>query len=109
MSKSNRVEFIKKAGACIVSKNIIEGKGRLKWLIRAAPIDKIDNGWRFFSEIDNNEYINNSDNLLVCDFNMVANIEPAIIGIYLLPVEVICNWFPKMGSLLFGITILEKR
>lgn len=52
----------------------------MKWILREKSIDAVDNGWRFFSEIDDDDYINNPVNLVVCDFNTVANIEPAILG-----------------------------
>lgn len=42
----------------------------------------IDNGWRFLSDIDIEEYLSKADNMCVCDYNTVANIEPAIIAIY---------------------------
>ena len=54
---SKQAEYIKKAGGCIVSKNIIEGKGQLKWLIREESTSPVDNGWRFFSDIDTNDYL----------------------------------------------------
>ena len=81
-----KTEFIKNAGGSIVSKNILNNKGYLKWLLREDSVNKNDNGWRFFSDIDNEEFINNPENLAVCDFNTVAEIEPAIIGIYMMPV-----------------------
>lgn len=81
------VEFIENAGGCVVSKNIIEGKGKLKWLVREKSVDvAVDNGWRFFSDIDDDEFVNNVENMIVCDFNTIANIEPAILSIYYLPV-----------------------
>lgn len=55
----------------------------------------------FFSDIDNNEFINNLDNLAVCDFNTVANIEPAIIGIYLLPVGSDLQLVSEEGKITF--------
>jgi len=79
-------EFIKKAGGCIVSKNIINEVGKLKWMVREEFINSVDNGWRFFSEIDDDDFVNDPDNLVVCDFNTVANIEPAILKIYNLPI-----------------------
>lgn len=86
MSKKIITEFIKDAGACITSKHIINGTGSLKWAVRGESVNSVDNGWRFFSTIDDDEYINNPNNLVVCDFNTVAEIEPAIIAIYLFPV-----------------------
>ncbi|QFJ54666.1 DUF2185 domain-containing protein [Pseudobutyrivibrio xylanivorans] len=79
---SNVVEFIKSAGGCIVSRNVLEKKGMLKWCVREKSMNKIDNGWRFFSDIDTDEYLSNPNNMCVCDFNTVANIEPAILAIY---------------------------
>ncbi len=81
MNKDEQIKFINNAGACIVSKNILEGKGQIKWLLREKSADKVDNGWRFFSDIDDNDFINNPNNLVVCDFNTIVNIEPALIGI----------------------------
>ena len=86
MEEKKLVEFLKNAGGCVVSKNVLTGKGRVKWLLRESPVDEIDNGWRVFSDIDDDAYINNSDNLEVCDFNVIINIEPALFGIYLLSV-----------------------
>ena len=79
---SKVVTFIPNAGGSIVSKNILDNKGRLKWCIREESINEIDNGWRFFSDIDTEEYLNIADNMCICDFNTIANIEPAILKIY---------------------------
>ena len=39
-------------GACMVSRNIYEGKGKLKWCVREVSVREVDNGWRFLSDID---------------------------------------------------------
>jgi hypothetical protein len=44
-------------GACMVSQNIYERKGKLKWCIRERSAKDIDNGWRFLSDIDTDEYL----------------------------------------------------
>ena len=36
----------------------------------------------FLSDIDMGEYLTIADNMCVCDFNTVANIEPVILAIY---------------------------
>lgn len=74
MKKENKLEFIKNAGGCIVSKNILDGKGNLKWILREESVNSTDNGWWFFSDIDDDEFINVTENLVVCDFNTVAEI-----------------------------------
>lgn len=86
MTMIKKTEFIKNAGACIASRRILDGTGYLKWAVREDSSDPEDNGWRFFSALDDEEYINNPENIVICDFNTIAEIEPAIIAIYLFPV-----------------------
>lgn len=109
MNQKEPIEFIKKAGACIVSKNIINETGKLKWILREKSIDAVDNGWRFFSENDDDEYINNPDNLVVCDFNTVANIEPAILGIYELPIGSDLQLVSENGKIRFVDNLTGKE
>ena len=44
-------------GGSVVSRNILEGKGKLKWCFRENSVHEVDNGWRFLSEIDTDEYL----------------------------------------------------
>ena len=46
------VTFITDAGGSIVSKNILSHKGKLRWCVREESVNDVDNGWRFFSDID---------------------------------------------------------
>lgn len=86
MSNGKKAKFIEGAGGCIVSKNILNHNGNLKWLFREESVNEVDNGWRFLSDIDTDEFINNPNNMTVCDFNTVVEIEPAVLAIYHLPV-----------------------
>ena len=79
-------QFIPKAGACLLSKNVIEGRGRVRWMVRVKSVIPQDNGWRFFSNIDDSAYLANPDNLQVVDFNQACLFEPALIGIWNFPV-----------------------
>lgn len=79
-------QFIPNAGACTVSKNVLSGKGRVRWMVRGKSHAPVDNGWQILSEIDTSEYLNNPSNWQIADFNAVCAIEPALIGIYDLPV-----------------------
>ncbi len=83
---SEAITFIERPGGCVVSKNILSHKGKLKWCLREKSINDIDNGWRFFSDIDSEDYLADANNLSICDFNTVAGIEPAILKIYRFPV-----------------------
>lgn len=73
-------------GGSIVSKNILENKGRLKWCFREEGVNAIDNGWRFLSEIDTDDYLNDSSNMVVCDWGTIFELEPAIAPIFDMPV-----------------------
>ncbi|MGN8025874.1 immunity protein Imm33 domain-containing protein [Microbacterium sp. 22242] len=66
--------------------NVLNGIAPLRWLVREPGISAVDNGWRFFSAIDDERYLSDATNLTVVSFNTVANIEPAIIPILRLPV-----------------------
>ena len=79
-------KYIINAGAAIVSRKIVERTGNIKWLTREAPIAPQDTGWRILSDRDTDEYLADPANWTVVDFNDICDIEPACIGIYLLPV-----------------------
>jgi len=80
------IEFIPGAGACIASKNVLSGAGRVRWMVREESRAGADNGWRIFSHLDTTEYLHDADNMEVVDFNRVCEIEPALIEIWDLPV-----------------------
>jgi len=80
------VEFIPGAGACIASRNVMTGAGRVRWMVRERSANKADNGWRIFSHLDTSQYLADAANLQVVAFNQVCSIEPALIGIYDFPV-----------------------
>lgn len=79
-------EFIPNAGACLASKNVLSGAGRVRWMVREASKAPQDNGWRIFSHIDTSDYLADAANLQVVAFNQVCALEPALIGIYDFPV-----------------------
>lgn len=81
----SHITFMENAGGVIITKSLYEGKSKLKWIFREKSIDKNDNGWRAIGDTDTQEYINDSNNLVVIDFNTLANIEPAVLLIYDLP------------------------
>ncbi len=80
-------EYIKSPGGCIISKRILNGEAPIRWMFRVEPLPNFpDNGWRFFSDIDGDEYVNNPDNLTVCDYNTVISMAPVALLIYDFPV-----------------------
>lgn len=81
-------EFIPAAGACLATLNVLEGRGRVRWMVREPLKNPADNGWRIMSHIDTSEYLSDASSWKVVDFNQVCAIEPALIGI----------WDLKVGS-----------
>lgn len=79
-------DFVPSSGGSVVSRNITDGTARLRWLVRNSPVNPQDNGWRFFSEIDDEAYADDPANFHILSFNSVAAIEPAIIPILHFPV-----------------------
>ncbi|MEZ3421758.1 MAG: DUF2185 domain-containing protein [Eubacterium sp.] len=74
-------------GGCVVSNNLLNSKGSLKWCFREMPINSIDTGWRFLSDADTDEYLSNPANSSVCSIENMIQIEPAILSILDLPVN----------------------
>jgi len=80
------MEFIPGAGACLATRNVIEKKGLVRWMVREPSKAPADNGWQIMSHIDTSEYLNDPSNWQIVDFNDLCTIEPALIGIWDLPV-----------------------
>lgn len=74
-------------GACMVSNNILTGKGKLRWCYRHEPHLEadVDNGWEFYSDIDTEEYVNILENWTIISWDQMFIIEPAIDIIFDLP------------------------
>ena len=73
-------------GASIVSNNILRNKANIKWIFLEDSVDELDNGWRFFSKIDTEEYLSHSENMSVCDWSTIVEIEPAVLSIFNMPI-----------------------
>lgn len=73
-------------GGSVVSKNILEKKGRIKWCFREESVNELDNGWRFLSEVDTDDYLQDGTNMVVCDWKTIFEIEPAIQPIFKMPI-----------------------
>lgn len=58
----------------------------MKGCFRDESADPNDNGWHFLGADDTEEYINVVENNIVVDFNTVANIEPAVLALYDMPI-----------------------
>lgn len=82
--QSKMKEYIRGAGGTIVSKSVLNGASRLKWLFREDS--EYGNGWVAFGDTDTQEYVDNAENMAIVDFNTLANIEPAVMNVFYMPV-----------------------
>ena len=73
-------------GGCLVSKNILDGKGKVTWCFKGPSAHELDNGRRFLSEIDTEEFLAVAENMVICDWGTIFEIEPAVDLIYDMPV-----------------------
>lgn len=81
--QTGRKEYIRGAGGTIVSKSILNGTSRLKWLFRQDS--GMGNGWIAFGDTDTQEYVDDANNMAVVDFNTLADIEPAVLNVFYMP------------------------
>lgn len=84
---SNPIEFIPNAGACLVSRKVLEREAPVRWMTRRKSQNPVDNGWQILSIADTPEYLAKPGNLVIADYNAVCAIEPALIGIWDFPVD----------------------
>lgn len=75
--------YIQGAGGTIVSKSVLNGTSKLKWLFRQES--EHGNGWIAFGDTDTQEYVNDANNMAVVDFNTLANIEPTVVNVFYMP------------------------
>lgn len=66
-------------GSCIATDEITVNGNRVGFMYRENPDNEIDSGWRFFSGLENQEYIDEPSNLEIYDVNTIANYDPEII------------------------------
>ncbi len=75
--------YIRGAGGTIVTRSILEGTSKLKWLFRQEGGQ--GNGWVAFGDKDSQEYVNDPNNMAIVDFNILANMEPAVVNVFYMP------------------------
>lgn len=78
-------EFVPESGGSLLSRNALDGKAPIRWAFREEQANPVDNGWRFLSAIDDDEFLSDSANLVVVSFNTVVGIEPAVLPLLYLP------------------------
>ena len=84
--RKKKISFMENAGGVIITKSIYQGTSKLKWFFKEKSVNSSDNGWRAIGDNDTQEYLDNPENSMVVDFNTLANIEPAVLLVYDMPV-----------------------
>ncbi len=78
-------------GGCIATDQItVEGK-KVGYMYREDPSSEMDNGWRFFSGYETQEYMDEPDNHSIYDLNTIANYDPDIVPFIELPIGTECE------------------
>lgn len=78
-------EYIQNAGGCFVTKSVMEGKTKIRWVSRGEPQFPEDSGWSIIGDKDTQEYIDDSKNVMICNFNSVIDLDPIMSYIYNMP------------------------
>ena len=69
--QNERKVYIQGAGGTIVTKSILDGTSKLKWLFRQEGGH--GNGWVAFGDRDSQEYVDDANNMAIVDFNTLAD------------------------------------
>lgn len=69
---------------CLISKEVIDGKKKVKYLYREESLGDqrkgiYDSGWRIFSGEETQEYVDNPSNIAVVSLGAILNIDESII------------------------------
>ena len=81
--QNERKVYIQGAGGTIVTKSILDGTSKLKWLFRQEGGH--GNGWVAFGDRDSQEYVDDANNMAIVDFNTLADIEPTVVNVFYMP------------------------
>lgn len=110
-TKNKKTEPLKthNLGGCVVTRSLLDGRSSLKWLFREEGCNPSDNGWRALGDTDTQEYIDNPDNSDVVDFDRLVEIEPAVLGIYELPVGTDLEFIPEKKAFIDAATGKEIK
>jgi hypothetical protein len=72
-------------GSCIATDHITVDGHRVSYMYREHTDENGDSGWRFFSGLESDEYVNDPANLEIYNVNTIANYDPEIIPLLSAP------------------------
>jgi hypothetical protein len=75
-------------GACVATDQVTVEGMQIGYMYREEPdlVNTVDSGWRFFSGLESQEYIDEAGNWEIFDVNTIANYDPAILPYLDLPI-----------------------
>ena len=73
-------------GGCLATNKITKDGCQVGYMYREDSRNEMDNGWRFFSGTESQDYIDEPKNTQVYDINTIANYDVDIIPYVQLPV-----------------------
>ena len=79
ISKEEIEELIPSMGGCIATDKITVEGMQVGYMYREKPDEEFDNGWRFFSGTETQDYVDNPENSGIYAQNTIANYDRAII------------------------------
>lgn len=77
--KESLVTLIESKMAGIATDSITVDGNLVRYMYREAPEKSYDSGWRFFSGIEDQNYVNDANNLSYYKLNTIANYDPSIL------------------------------
>lgn len=72
-------EILPNMGGCLATDKITFDGDKIGYMYRETPNNDLDNGWRFFSGTETQEYLDIVENTKVYDLNTIVNYDGAII------------------------------
>ncbi|MGR3808895.1 DUF2185 domain-containing protein [Jiulongibacter sp. NS-SX5] len=71
---------------CMVTDKITVEGMQVGFMYREQPDDENDSGWRYMSGTEDEDYMSDPGNYMICDINVVANYDKAIIPMVKKPI-----------------------
>ena len=79
-------QLIPPTGSCYATDHITVDGMPVHFMDREEQDHEVDSGWRFYSGLETQAYVDDPDNLAIYDVNTIANYAPAIIPYLQMPV-----------------------
>ncbi len=66
-------------GYVLATKMLVNGKRKVRYMYHEKPDNSQDSGWRFFCGDEDDDYVNNPDNIVICDIRTVLSADTSIL------------------------------